>query len=165
LKRYQWFIRALCIALLIIMPGMLLSMDPAPPAAEDLHLFEQKIRQNVNYERISKNIPQLNWNERLALEARKHARNIAARGFFAHEDPVRGAIDRRLDASGIRWHRCAENIYAGDAAGLAEEAVTAWRLSPEHCKIMLDSMLSETGVGIAVRKDGTIIVVQEFILK
>jgi uncharacterized protein YkwD len=140
-------------------------MDPIPPAAEDLLGFEQQIRQNVNYERSAKHIPELNWNEPLAVEARKHARNIAAGGFFAHEDPVRGNIDRRLDTSGIGWHRCAENIYAGDAGGLAEEAVTAWRLSPEHCKIMLDSMLSETGVGIAVKKDGTIIVVQEFILK
>ena len=163
MKHYRLFIRALYIAILIIMPGMLLSMDPTPPAAEDLHHVEQQIRQNVNYERISKHIPQLNWNEKLALEARRHARNIANGGFFAHEDPVRGDIDRRLDASGIEWHRCAENIYAGHAGGLAEEAVNAWRHSPGHCKIMLDSMLSETGVGIAVRKDGTIIVVQEFI--
>jgi uncharacterized protein YkwD len=147
------------------MPGMLLSMDPVPPAGKDLHVIEQQIRQNVNYERISKNIPQLNWNEQLALEARKHARRIAVGGFFAHEDPERGGIDRRLDASGIKWHRCAENIYAGDAGGLAEEAVTAWRLSAGHCRIMLDSMLSETGVGIAVKQDGTIVVVQEFILK
>ena len=165
MKRYRPFIRALCIAFFTTMPGMLLSMNPIRPAAEDLHVFEQQIRQNVNCERSSKKIPQLNWNEKLALEARKHARNIAAGGFFAHEDPARGAIDRRLDASGIRWNRCAENIYAGDAAGLAEEAVTAWRRSPQHCKIMLDSMFSETGVGIAVRKDGTIIVVQEFIWK
>jgi uncharacterized protein YkwD len=140
-------------------------MDPIPPAAENLHGFEQQIRQNVNYERISKHIPPLNWNDQLALEARRHARSIAAGGFFAHEDPVRGAIDRRLDSSGIGWHRCAENIYAGDAGSLAEEAVTAWRLSPEHCKIMLDSMLNETGVGISVRKDGTIVIVQEFILR
>ena len=165
MKRYRLFIRALCIALFITMPGMLLSMDPVPSAAKDLHDLEQQIRQNVNYERISKHVPQLNWNEKLALEARRHARNIADRGFFAHEDPVRGNIDRRLDASGIEWHRCAENIYAGDAGGLAEEAVMAWRHSPGHCKVMLDSMLSETGVGIAVKQDGTIIVVQEFILK
>jgi uncharacterized protein YkwD len=140
-------------------------MDPVPLAADELHRLEQKIQQNVNYERISKHIPQLNWNEQLAAEARRHAANIATRHFFAHEDPVRGDVDQRLDASGIRWHRCAENIYAGDIGGLVEEAITAWRLSPGHCKVMLDSMLSETGVGIAVRQDGTIIVVQEFILK
>ena len=163
MKSYWLFIRALYVALFITMPGILLSMDPISPATENLHKFEQQIRQNVDYERSSKHIPPLNWNEQLALEARRHARNIAARGFFAHEDPVRGDIDRRLDASGIGWHRCAENIYAGNASGLAEEAVTAWRLSPGHCKIMLDSMLSETGVGIAVKNDGTIIVVQEFI--
>jgi uncharacterized protein YkwD len=144
---------------------MLLSMDPVPLAAEDLHRIEQQIQQNVNCERSSKHIPQLNWNEQLASEARRHAGNIATGSFFAHEDPVRGDIDRRLNASGIGWHRCAENIYAGAIGGLAEEAVTAWRLSPGHCRVMLDSMLSEAAVGIAVRQDGTIIVVQEFILK
>jgi uncharacterized protein YkwD len=147
------------------MPGLLLSMDPIPGTAEDLRGIEQQIRQNVNYERISNHIPQLNWNEQLALEARRHARSIATGSFFAHEDPVRGNLDRRLDASGVGWHRCAENIYAGDVGGLVEEAVTAWRLSPGHRKIMLDSMLSETGVGIAVKQDGTIIVVQVFILR
>lgn len=140
-------------------------MGPVPLATEDLHRIEQQIQQNVNYERISKRIPKLSWNEQLASEARRHAANIATGRFFDHEDPMRGNVDRRLDTSGIRWHRCAENIYAGDIGGLAEEAVTAWQLSPPHCKIMLDSMLSEAGVGVAVKQDGTIIVVHEFILK
>ncbi|HTY62595.1 MAG TPA: CAP domain-containing protein [Acidobacteriota bacterium] len=140
-------------------------MAPVPLAAEELQRLEQLVQQNVNHERISKHIPQLDWNERLAAEARRHAENICNRRFFAHEDPVRGNVDRRLDASGIRWQRCAENIYAGAFNGLVDEAVAAWRLSPEHRKIMLDSMLSEAGVGIAIRRDGTMIVVQEFILE
>jgi uncharacterized protein YkwD len=151
--------------LFVAMPGMLLSMDPVPASADDLHRIEQQIQQRVNDARASTHIPQLNWSDQLASEARRHAQNIATGRFFSHEDPMRGNIDQRLDASGIRWNRCAENIYAGEIGDLAEEAVTAWRISPEHRKIMLDSMFSEAGVGIAVRPDGTIIVVQEFILE
>ncbi len=147
------------------MPSLLLSKSPFRLGADDLQRIEQKIRQRVNYERSSKRIPELNWNEQLASEARRHALNIATRNFFAHKDPMRGDIDRRLDASGIRWLHCAENIYAGNITDLAEAAVASWRLSPGHRKNMLDSIFSETGVGVAVRRDGTIIVVQEFILK
>jgi len=157
--------RALFAAFFGAMPGMILSMEPVPLAARDLQRIEQQIQQNVNNERSAKHIPQLDWNEQLAAEARRHAGNMATQLFFSHEDPVRGDVDQRLDVLGIRWHRCTENIYAGDFGGLTEEAVTVWRLSPQHNKIMLDSMLSEAGVGVAVKRDGTIIVVQEFILK
>jgi len=151
--------------LLVTMPGTILSMGPVPLAPEDMHSIEKQILHRVNGERSAKRIPQLNWNDQVAAEARRHAANIATGGFFAHEDPVRGNIDRRLDESGVSWHRCAENIYAGDADGLIDEAVSAWRLSPPHYRAMMDSMFSEAGVGVAVKQNGTVIVVQEFILK
>lgn len=159
------WIGGLCVALLITMPGLTMPMGPVPPSETELHRIERKIQQKVNEERELQRIPQLNWNEELASEARRHAANIATGRFFAHVDPQRGDIDRRLNASGIRWRRCAENLYAGNGRELAEEAVAAWRRSPGHYRNMMDSMYSEAAVGLAVKRDGMIIVVQEFILR
>ena len=38
-----------------------------------------------------------------------------------------------------------------------------WLQSPEHRKNILDPNLTESGIGAAVRQDGTLLVVQEFI--
>ena len=139
--------------------------DFAPPATEDLHKIELRVHEIVNRERISRHIPELNWSEALAAEARRHAARIVNGRFFSHQDPVRGDIDRRLNGSGIEWMRCAENLYEGNSRDLPEEAVRAWLLSSGHRKNMLDSMFSETGVGIAVRRDKSIVVVQEYIYR
>lgn len=165
MNAYRPLVRVLCAIFAIAIPGVLVSMDPVPLDGEAIRGIELQIHKNINRERISRSLPELNWNAELASEARRHAHSIAASRFLAHKDPYRGNVDRRLDSSGIRWCRCAENIYAGDSGGLAEEAVNAWRLSPDHFRNMTDSMFSEQGIGIAVRRDGTVIVVAEFILK
>jgi uncharacterized protein YkwD len=137
------------------------------PAFENkaLQEIEERVYAAVNQLRNSENKPELRKDERLVLEARRHAENMSLRRFFAHEDPSRGDLARRLDDSKIGWQRCAENIYQGkrieDPAG---DAVRSWLNSAGHKKNMLDSNLTETGVGVAVRKDGTLFIVQEFML-
>ena len=158
-------ILGLCAAFVATMPGIVSALEPVRLAPAELQRLELQIQEQVNKERRSQRIPQLNWNEKLASEARRHAANIATGRFFAHEDPKRGDIDRRLNASGIRWQRCAENLFAGNIAELADKAIAAWRRSPGHYRNMMDSMYSEAAVGLAVKRDGTIIVVQEFILR
>jgi len=155
---------AACVVLAAATPGLSALLESTPPAAEKLPGIEQQVQRQVNYARQGAGIPQLSWNERLAAEARRHAGNMAARGFFAHEDPVRGDLADRMDGSGIEWKRCAENLYAENGnANPADEAVKAWLQSPGHRKNMLDSLFSESGVGVAVRRDGTLFIVQEYL--
>ncbi len=156
-------IRVLCILFLAAAPGLSFLTDFDPPATENPRSIEQRVHEIVNRERSSRHLPQLNWNEALAAEARRHAVRIVNAGFFAHQDPVRGDIDRRLNKSGIEWMRCAENLYEGNSGDLPEEAVKSWLQSPGHRKNMLDSMFSDSGVGVAVRRDKSIVVVQEYI--
>jgi uncharacterized protein YkwD len=133
-------------------------------AEAGLRDLERQIQEKVNSERRENQLAPLIWNEELALEARRHAKNMAERHFFSHEDPKRGEISRRLDSSGIEWNRCAENLYKEkDVPNPAEDAVKSWLQSPGHRRNMLDSGLAETGIGVANADDGTIYVVQVFI--
>ncbi len=158
-------VRVLCIVLFAAAPGLSFLSDPVPPATEDLRSIELRVHEIVNRERSSHRKPELVWSEPLAAEARRHANRIASGRFFSHQDPVRGDIDRRLNKSGIEWLRCAENIYEGNSRDLAGDAVKAWLQSSGHRKNMLDSMFSEDGVGVAVRRDRTIVIVQEYIFQ
>ncbi len=155
----------LCVAILVAAPGFTFFLDADSAAVVDLHDMEMQVHQAVNKVRSSRHLPELAWNDQLASEARRHASRIVKARFFAHQDPVRGDIDRRLNRSGIEWMRCAENLYEGDNHELAKEAVKAWLLSDGHRKNMLDSMFSDAGVGVAVRRDNTIVIVQEYIFK
>jgi uncharacterized protein YkwD len=156
-------IRMLFAAILVAAPGLAFYNDSEPSAAEDIRNIELQVHQAVNRVRSLRSLPELAWNEKLAAEARRHALRIVDGHFFSHQDPVRGDIDRRLNRSGIEWMRCAENLYEGDSPDLAKEAVNAWLHSEGHRKNMLDSMFSDAGVGVAVRRDKTIVIVQEYI--
>lgn len=156
-------IRVLLAAILIAAPGWSSFLDSDPAAVEELRNIELQVHQAVNQVRSLRSLPELAWNEKLAAEARRHALRIVDGHFFAHQDPVRGDIDRRLNRSGIEWMRCAENLYEGDSHDLAKAAVNAWLHSEGHRKNMLDSMFSDAGVGVAVKRDKTIVIVQEFI--
>jgi uncharacterized protein YkwD len=158
-------IHALCGAILVTASALVFLLCSVTAPADDLHSVEMQVHQIVNQARNSYHLPELTWNEQLAAEARRHASRIASGRFFAHQDPVRGDIDRRLNKSGIEWMRCAENLYEGDAGNLANEAVRAWLKSEGHRKNMLDSMFSDAGVGIAIKRDKTIVIVQEYIFK
>lgn len=154
-------VRILWVVLLAAVPCQPSRPDPA----DDLRRLELQVHHAVNQERIRRKLPRLEWSESMAVEARRHAGNMARYRFFAHADPKRGDIDERLDRSGIQWRRCAENLYEqkGDRDNLVPFAVKAWLNSPGHRRNMLDSLFTDAGVGAAVRKDGTVLLVQNFI--
>jgi uncharacterized protein YkwD len=160
---YRLPLRVLCAVFLAVTPGLSFLSEPAATTAENLRNIEQQIHQEVNRVRATAHIPTLSWSEPLAAEARRHAKNLAGRRFFAHEDPARGDLASRLDKSGINWLRCAENLYEqGGSSNPAQGAVKAWLDSAGHRKNMMDSMFSDSGVGVALQRDGTLVVVQEY---
>ncbi len=155
--------RVLCVLLMAATPGPLLPNDRAVPSAQSLRAIEQQVHDYVNRERIAAGLARLVWSDRLAAEARRHSRNMAEHNFFAHSDPSRGDVGRRLDEAEIAWTRCAENLYEQKGGGeYARQAVRAWLRSPTHRRNMLDAGLKQTGVGVTLRRDGTVIIVQEF---
>ena len=166
MKYTRLLVLVLCVVFFGVSPGMGLRLENATTTADNLHDIELEVQQEVNQVREIAKIPQLNWDEKLATEARRHAKNMAVRDFFSHTDPALGDVNNRLDRSGIEWMRCAENLFLERGfSNPAKRAVQTWLDSPGHRKNMLDSKFSETGVGIAVRKDKTIVVVQEYIYR
>ena len=141
----------------------------APPArapARDPRLaaLERQVFQLVNNERTWRGLAELRWDDRLAALARRHASNMAARGFFAHVDPVHGDVPDRLAKAGIAWSRFEENLL--EQWGYEEEArsgVLSWMASPDHRRNILDKDVTLAGVGAARHRDGRLFLAQEFI--
>jgi uncharacterized protein YkwD len=135
-------------------------------AARDPELdgLARRVFQLVNNERTWRGLGELKWDDRLAAEARRHAANMAARGFFSHIDPVRGDLPDRLKQDGIRWSHCAENLLQESGyEDAAREAVLSWMGSRGHRKNILDRLVTHAGVGAVRRPDGTLFLAQEFV--
>jgi uncharacterized protein YkwD len=160
-------VRALLALFFAVIPGQLSLSGDNYDYSDSLQQLVLQMHNKVNELRAQRNLPPLSWNVQLAAEAQRHAQNMAHFGFFDHKDPSRGDLNDRLTAAGIAWRRCAENLYLkqGKKSDLAEEAVSGWLKSSGHRKNMLDSSFRESGTGAVQQDDGTIIIVQDYLLK
>jgi uncharacterized protein YkwD len=133
----------------------------------DLSRLERKLLEAVNERRKQAKLLPLVWSDLLASEARRHSIAMLEGGFFAHRDPVRGDLDRRIKESEAKllWRRLAENIH--QQRGMEDPvsaAVESWMKSAGHRKNILDGSFNSSGVGIAVAQDGTHYITQIFAL-
>jgi len=136
----------------------------AAAAGDPLRVLAQKIFTLANRQRRLHGVHQLEWNETVAGEARRHSMNMMERGFFSHSDPVRGPLGARLRAAKVGWSRCGENIFR--ERGMddpADAAIEGWMRSPAHRQSLLDPLFTQTGVGIAISPDTEYFITQEFI--
>lgn len=140
-------------------------VQAAATAPDDpLRSLALKVFTAANRQRGLHGVQKLKWNDALAEQARLESTNMMERGFFSHTDPVRGSLAERLNAAGIRWSRCSENIFREQGMDdPAEAAVEGWMKSPPHRQGMLDSLVTETGVGIAVSPDTEYFITQIFL--
>jgi uncharacterized protein YkwD len=130
------------------------SIDP------DLLVMEREIANLVNQHRLAMGLIELEFNETINQEARKHSYNMASGKIsFSHKD-----FSKRTKAisdvmGGIAF---AENVAYGHRN--AEEAIKGWLNSPGH-KSNIEGDFTHIGVGIAEAKDGTIFYTQIFLKK
>jgi uncharacterized protein YkwD len=97
----------------------------------------------------------------LQQAAEAHARDMAAREFFAHRGSDGSEPRDRVRRAGYASRLSGENIAF--AAESAEEVVAGWLASPGHCANIMDGRFRHTGVGFANgRKEGHIYWVQTF---
>jgi uncharacterized protein YkwD len=134
-------------------------------SAQDVRALERRTFEAINRERRRREVPELAWNEALAKLARSHSARMAEKGFFSHQDPERGYVEDRLGKAGITWMRCAENLsqVLGYDDPIAE-GVAGWLKSPGHRRNLLEREVTQTGVGVAIRGDGTYFFTQIFLL-
>jgi uncharacterized membrane protein required for colicin V production len=124
--------------------------DPEAEAAM-LHL--------VNVERRRRGLEPLRPDERLRQAARRHSRDMLARGYFSHHSPDgQGPFDR-LQAAGVHYVNAGENLaFAPDVqtahAGLME--------SPGHRANILRPTFGRVGIGALRAAPYGVMLSQEF---
>ncbi|MDQ6699301.1 MAG: CAP domain-containing protein [Acidobacteriota bacterium] len=141
--------------------GALLFTAPAKPA--NLRDMEKRVFDAINNQRGHAGIADLIWSSALADAAREQSGNMMERGFFAHVDPLRGDLAMRLNAGGIGWIRCGENLFT--EKGYIEPvwtAVVEWMHSPGHKQNILEAEFTHSGVGIARSDDARYFMTQVF---
>ncbi|MGD1068938.1 MAG: CAP domain-containing protein [Bryobacteraceae bacterium] len=133
--------------------------DPA-----DLHQEARRIFERINELRTLRLAPALQWSEALAVCAREQCERKRLLRFPGHDDPQRGGVADRLNAAGIGWAKCAENLFTmkgyDDPVNFA---VVFWWYSAGHQANILDPAYTHTGVGAIEGADGTYFVAQIFV--
>jgi uncharacterized protein YkwD len=107
----------------------------------------------VNVERRRRGLRRLRDNRRLALAARRHARDMAVHNFFSHASFTgESSLDRIRRTGYLRGARrwtVGENIAWGqDASGTPREIVRAWMRSPGHRANILDRAFRQFGLAV-----------------
>ncbi len=105
----------------------------------------------VNEEREKYGLTPLIWNSDLASAAYLHCKDMADRGYFAHNTPEGLTPFDRLHELGIQYTVAAENIAAGQPD--PKSVVDAWMNSPGHRANILNEKVKE--IGIAYVRGGT----------
>jgi uncharacterized protein YkwD len=106
----------------------------------------------VNAARKKVGVPPLRSNGKLDLAAQRHAEDMLARNYFAHESPEDKTVRERASAAGYDWQRIGENIAEGQFS--VDEVMETWLNSPGHRKNVLAPHFQEMGVGLALGQTG-----------
>ncbi|HEV7505121.1 MAG TPA: CAP domain-containing protein [Thermoanaerobaculia bacterium] len=106
----------------------------------------------VNAERKRAGSPPLAANAKLDQAAQRHAADMLARHYFAHESPEGHSVRERSKDAGYDWRAIGENIAEGQTS--VAEVMTTWMHSPGHRRNILDRNFKEFGVGLALGKSG-----------
>lgn len=107
----------------------------------------------TNAERTARGVAPLRLDVRLNRAAQAHSDEQAARGAMSHTGADGSSPGDRIDRTGYRWSRWAENVAAG--YGSADAVVRGWMGSDGHRRNILNPQLTELGLGVAVTPSGT----------
>lgn len=133
------------------------------------HVSEQRLQAEdrvlllVNQQRQKQGIAPLTTSDALRVAAREHSCRMAGLNYFDHVDPELGNPVQRLQATGFPVKRVGENIaeelVAHDPVG---HAVESWMSDPAHRQDILDPGFGCTGVGVAIKQNGTYLITEMF---
>lgn len=118
----------------------------------DLERVRAGILAEVNVQRKKAGAPPLSANALLDKAAQRHAEDMLARGYFAHESPQKKTVRERAREAGYDWRTVGENIAEGQLT--VDEVMKTWMKSPGHRRNILDPDFKELGVGLALGRSG-----------
>ena len=119
---------------------------------------EQQLFVSVNQTRKAQGLPDLKWNETLAVAARRHASLMAQHGSAEHGYAGEPALASRVTKAGEHFVWLAENVIQGTSAEGVQEGFLK---SANHRANMLDSDMDSIGVGV-VERNGQLFAVEDF---
>ena len=118
----------------------------------------REVHARINAERTRRGLRALRWDDATAAIAAAHSRDMAARDYFAHEDPFGRTVGDRMSGlvAACRGWGTGENIswlggWRGD--GAPAWAVENWMASPGHRANILHRRYDLTGIGVALSGD------------
>lgn len=121
----------------------------AAPGSVDNGELRRALRCVVNEERARHGLRRLRRDGDLGEAARGHARDMAGRGYFAHERPG-STLRSRLRAAGWTGSAAAETLSWGcGGLGVPQAVLDGWLASPPHRKIVL-GRYGHGGFGLAL---------------
>jgi len=127
--------------------------------------FSRRVFDRINELRVARGSQPLSWSPAVAACAYEQSRRKVLLRFEGHNDPERGGVADRLNAAGIRWSACGENLFMekgwDDPANLA--VVFWWYSTSGHQENLLNPIYTESAIGIAEAEDGTFFVTQIFV--
>lgn len=157
--------------------------------AIDVARLEKRIHTLINLERKNAGLPTLAWNQTLNQIARNYSRDMATRHFFSHTDPEGRSFSERYRRGGftcaIRTSRnttqlggeniAYNNLYSAitrrngrtttswnTEEQIAAAVVRQWMSSTGHRRNILTRHYLREGIGVAIGKDGKVLVTQNF---
>lgn len=107
--------------------------------------FIHQVVDLINDERIQANLDPLQIDRQLSEAAQIHSESMADDDFFSHYGVDGASPFDRIEDAGYRYSIAAENIAAGYQT--PEAVVEAWMGSSGHRANILNSDLTEIGVG------------------
>lgn len=114
----------------------------SPRVREDL---EAKMLVMVNEERAKQGLKPLRADPELTEVARKHSKDMFARGYFAHVSPEgKSAVDRIREA-GVRFLTAGENLALGQTLAICHQGLMN---SPGHRANILHPSYGRLGIGV-----------------
>lgn len=121
----------------------------------------------INRYRENFGLSSLKWSDDVAKIARLHSENMANFNFFSHMGLDGSMVNDRADLLGIsKWRAIGENIaYNQGYDNPVEFAVERWMESPAHRENLLSARWRESGIGVAVTKEGKYYFTEVFMLK
>jgi uncharacterized protein YkwD len=106
----------------------------------------------VNAQRAAAGLASVQPAGALEVAAQRHARDMVARRYFAHESPSGGTVDRRARRAGYLTAPCwvlGEDLArAPSPAASAAAVVDAWMASPRHRAVILEPEFRDAGIGL-----------------
>ncbi|MBL7973449.1 MAG: CAP domain-containing protein [Candidatus Kapabacteria bacterium] len=130
-------------------------------AKPNIKAIEQEVLERINAYRLEQGLQPLVLNSTVSEIARKHSANMASgKVAFGHDGFLKR--DEKIRAKLVGILKTGENVAWGKNVTV-QRIVEDWIASPHHHENIVEPNYRETGIGVAVARNGRIYYTQLFV--